>query len=230
MVHEQFGLGPRKIINPPRLRRITPNSSQKTSKMGQFIFSETLRKEDCVMKLGRLLIFLMLVSFSMSASAEFYRYVDEKGNVHYTDDLSTVPKNQQADIYEYTESQNNTDDNQKDEQKEVKPEPLTEGKQARDQNEANDLAEIKRSLDRKKRELNKEYQALMKEKEQIAKDKKEIRSRTAAKKHNKIISKYNEKVEDYEVRKKIFNAEVKKYNARVKKDFLKSLEASPQSE
>ncbi len=182
------------------------------------------------MKLGRLLIFLMLVSLPMSASAEFYRYVDEKGNVHYTDDLSTVPKNQQTDIYEYTESQRNAYDNQKDDQKEVKSEPLIEGKQARDQNEANDLAEIKRSLDRQKLELNKENKALMKEKEQIAKDKKKIRSRKAAKKHNKIISKFNEKIEDYEARKKVFDAEVEEYNARVKKDFLKNLGDSSQSE
>jgi hypothetical protein len=191
-------------------------------------------KEDCVITLGRLLIFLILVSLPLSASAEFYRYVDEKGNVHYTDDLSTVPKNQQADIYEYTESQNKKDDNQKNDQKELKSEPLIEEKQSRDQNEANgladDLAEIKRGLDRKKAELEKEYQALIKEKEQIAKDKKTIRNRIAAKKHNNIISKYNERVEDYEARKKIFNAEVEQYNAKVKTDFLKSLEASPQSE
>jgi hypothetical protein len=182
------------------------------------------------MKLGRWLICLLLVSLPLSASAEYYRYIDEKGNIHYTDDLSTVPENQQTGIYEYTESQNNTNDNQKDEQSEVKSQPLFEKSRVRDQNEADDLAEIKRSLDQKKQELDKEYKALQQEKEQIAKDKKKIRSRIAAKKHNEIISKFNEKIEDYETRKKIFNTEVEKYNARVKKDFLKSLEASPQSE
>ncbi|RLB82408.1 MAG: hypothetical protein DRH24_07990 [Deltaproteobacteria bacterium] len=179
------------------------------------------------MKLGRWLICLLLVSLPVSASAEFYRYVDEKGNIHYTDDLSTVPENQQTDIYEDTKSQNNTDDHQKDYQKELKSESLIEGKQTRDQDEATELTEIKRGLDRKKAELKKEYQALIKEKEQIAKDKKKIRNRAAAKRHNKIISKFNEKVEDYETRKKVFNAEVEKYNIRTKKDFLRSLEVSP---
>ena len=179
---------------------------------------------------GRWLIVLILMSFSISASAEFYRYEDEKGNVHYTDDLSKVPKNQRTDIYEYTESQNETDDDQKGVQNSLESQPLSEEKEIGDQDEATELAKIKSGLDRRKKELEKEYQALMKEKEQIAKDEKKIRSRTAAKEHNKIISKYNEKIEDYEARKKIFDAEVKKYNARVKKDFLKSLEASPQSE
>ena len=182
------------------------------------------------MKLGRLLIFLMLVSLSMSASAEFYRYVDEKGNVHYTDDLSTVPKNQQTDIYEYGESQRNAYDNQKDEQSSVKSQPLFEENQARDQNEADDLAETKRRLNRTKQEYDKEYKALMQERDQITKDNKNLKSRASARKYNKIISKFNEKIADYETRKKVFDAEVEEYNSRVKKDVLKNLGALPPSE
>jgi hypothetical protein len=176
------------------------------------------------MKLGRCLICLLVVSLPLLASAEFYRYTDEKGNVHYTDNLSSIPENQRTDMYEYGESQRNAYDNQKDEQSVVKSRSLSEENQVHGQNKANDIAETKRHLDRKKQEFDKEYKALMKEKEQITKDNKNLRSRAAAKKYNKVILIFNKKIEDYERRKKVFNAEVEKYNARVKKEFLNKLE------
>jgi hypothetical protein len=182
------------------------------------------------MNLVRWIICSLLVLLPLSASAEFYRYIDEKGNIHYSDDLSTVPENQQTDIYEYGESQRNAYDDQKDEQSTVKSRPLFEENQVRDQNEADDLDETKRRLDRRKQEFEKEYKALMQEREQITKDNKNLKPRASAKKYNKMISEFNEKIADYETRKKVFDAEVEEYNARVKKDFLKSLEASPPSE
>ncbi len=176
------------------------------------------------MKLGRWLICLLMVSLPLSASAEFYRYIDKKGNIHYTDDLSTVPENQQTDMYEYGESQRNAYDNPKDEQSALKLRPLSEENQVHGQNKANDIAETKRHLDRKKQEFDKEYKALMQENAQITKDNKNLRSRAAAKKYNKVTSKFNEKIADYETRKKVFDAEVEEYNARVKKEFLNKLE------
>jgi len=182
------------------------------------------------MKLGRWLICLLLVSLPLSASAEFYRYIDEKGNIHYTDDLSKVPENQRTDIYEYGEFQRNVYNDQKDEQSAVKSQPLFEKNQARDQNEADDFAQTKRRLDRKKQEFNKEYKALMQERDQTTTDNKNLKSRASVKRYNKIISKFNEKIADYETRKKVFDAEVEEYNARVKKNVLKNLGASPPSE
>ena len=182
------------------------------------------------MKMVRWLICLLLVLLPLSASGEFYRYIDEEGNIRYTDDLSKVPENQQTDIYEYGESQRNAYDDQKDEQSTVKPQPLFEKNPVRDQNEADDLAETKRRLDRKKQEFDKEYKALMQERDRITKDNKNLKSRASAKKYNKIISKFNEKIADYETRKKVFDAEVEEYNARVKKNLLKNLGTSPSSE
>ena len=182
------------------------------------------------MKLGSWLICLLLMSLPLSASAEFYRYIDEKGNIHYTDDLSAVPENQRTEVYEYDESQRNVYNNQEDDQNALKSHPIFEEKKALDQNEADDFAETKRRLDRKKQEIDKEYKALMQERDRIATDNKNLKSRASVKRYNKIISKFNEKIADYETRKKRFDAEVEEYNTRVQKNILKNLGTSPPSE
>lgn len=173
------------------------------------------------MNLGRWLISLSLLLFSMSASAEYYRYIDKDGNVHYTDDLTNVPENQRTDIQEYTGFQGDPDDQQKDEQKDEQP---IEKEQVKNKPDINDFSEIKKRLDQEKEKLDEEYRALMEEKKEIAKDKNKYRSKSRAKKYNKVILEFNEKIEDYEGRKKLFNEEVEKYNKRVEKSYINELE------
>ena len=173
------------------------------------------------MNLGRWLISLSLLLFSMSASAEYYRYIGKDGNVHYTDDLTNVPENQRTDIQEYTGFQGDPDDQQKDEQKDEQP---IEKEQVKNKPDINDFSEIKKRLDQEKEKLDEEYRALMEEKKEIAKDKNKYRSKSRAKKYNKVILEFNDKIEDYEGRKKLFNEEVEKYNKRVEKSYLNELE------
>ena len=173
------------------------------------------------MNFGRWLISLSLLLFSMSASAEYYRYIGKDGNVHYTDDLTNVPENQRTDIQEYTGFQGDPDDQQKDEQKDEQP---IEKEQVKNKPDINDFSEIKKRLDQEKEKLDEEYRALMEEKKEIAKDKNKYRSKSRAKKYNKVILEFNEKIEDYEGRKKLFNEEVEKYNKRVEKSYINELE------
>jgi Domain of unknown function (DUF4124) len=172
------------------------------------------------MNFGRWLISLSLLLFSMSASAEYYRYIDKDGNVHYTDDLTNVPEKQRTDIHEYNGFQGDPYDQQKDE----KPPPLIEKEQVKNEPDIDDFSEIKKRLDQEKEKLGEEYRALMEEKKEIAKDKNKYRSKSRAKKYNKIILEFNEKIEDYEGRKKLFNEEVEKYNQRVEKSHINELE------
>jgi hypothetical protein len=179
-----------------------------------------------MLNFGRWLISLALVLFSISASAEYYKYIDKNGNIHYTDDLTAVPENQRTNINEYNEIQSNVVDRQKDEDK-VKPsDSLIEEKKAGTKDGTYDFSEMKKKLDSKKAALNKEYDALMDEKKQLGEEKNKLRNRTAANKYNKSVLEFNEKIADYQKRKKEFDAEVESYNNQVEKSYLKQLEQS----
>ena len=175
------------------------------------------------MNLGRWIILISIVLFSMSASAEYYRYVDKDGNVHYTDDLTSVPENQRTDINEYTGFQDGSNDQAKDEQKEETPQPLLEKEQVKNKPDMDKFSEIKKQLDQKKEKLDEEYKALMEEREDIEKNKNKYRSKSQTKKYNKAILEFNGKIEDYEKRKNLFNKEVEEYNEMVEKSYSNEL-------
>ena len=179
------------------------------------------------MNLGRWIILISIlisiVLFSMSASAEYYRYVDKDGNVHYTDDLTSIPESQRTDINEYTGFQDGSSDQVKDEQKEETPQPLLEKEQVKNKADLDKFSEIKKQLDQKKEKLDEEYKALMEERKDIEKNKNKYRSKSQAKKYNKAILEFNGKIEDYEKRKNLFNKEVEEYNERVEKSYSNEL-------
>ena len=179
------------------------------------------------MNLGRWIILISIlisiVLFSMSASAEYYRYVDKDGNVHYTDDLTSIPENQRTDINEYTGFQDGSSDQETDEQKEETPQPLLEKEQVKNKPDTDKFSEIKKQLDQKKEKLDEEYKALMEEREYIEKNKNKYRSNSQTKKYNKAILEFNGKIEDYEKRKNLFNKEVEEYNERVEKSYSNEL-------
>jgi len=56
-------------------------------------------------------IFIFCCTLS-SASAEYYKYVDENGNILFTDDISSIPKDKRKETKEYYEFKSKGEKNQ----------------------------------------------------------------------------------------------------------------------
>ena len=164
------------------------------------------------MKLIACIVVLMLTAFPGLASAEFYRYVDEQGNVHYTDDLADVPAKERpkADQYDTLQGPPSAQ-GQSDTEKQTEgtsKEPVA--RQGDDSTEQPSLRERGKALDA-------EYELLMKEREQLNKAANEPPTPAARVELSEKIKDFNQRMEDYEKRRIPFNKEVEAYNATLKK-------------
>ena len=115
-----------------------------------------------------------LVLFPITVSADYYKYVDKNGGVHYVDDMSKVPEEYQDDVHRHIvpesdgesapDSPRNTGskiprDVQKAFQKEA---------QNKENNRKEDTKPSKSVLSKRKKELEEEYASLMKEKDALS--------------------------------------------------------------
>ena len=61
------------------------------------------------MKLIKLFLFMVIILFAAQAPAEIYKYVDDQGNIYFTDDLNQVPAEQRAAMEESLEYDSDTE-------------------------------------------------------------------------------------------------------------------------
>ena len=108
-------------------------------------------------------VWIFLAVALQHADADFYRYVDEHGNVLYTDDLSKVPANQRDKTQAYEESQG--------------PSPSatsqtapTETKKEPSLADVTALEKEREKIQTQEKELNDEYGSLMKERRALGLD------------------------------------------------------------
>ena len=179
----------------------------------------TSYREKSLMKYLNIII-IILFMFSASASAEFYKYVDEEGNVRFTDDINQVPEAQRAKIRSYIESESQEPAEQES-ARENKAEQTSEDQQTDlsdlSDNESESLEDAKKRIDELKSEIDQEYETLMKEKEQLAKDKEKAKTREQIIEFNKKVDTLNKRVAAYEKKGQDYKALVDAYNKRIMK-------------
>ena len=112
------------------------------------------------------IIFLMFFFSSTYGLEEYYRYVDDKGKVHYTDDLSRIPEEYSSNVRTYDKLRGDQSSNQN-----IQPQPaipsvdkeITKRKTAPPKKTSASMQKMNKKLE----VLKQEYGELMKEKEVI---------------------------------------------------------------
>jgi len=163
------------------------------------------------MNLIKLFICLIILFFSTIVSAEFYKYVDENGNTHFTDDFNKVPEDQRAGLKGYEESESDSDTDTV-EKKAVKE------KKALDDNETIEkLEKFHDHLNNTRLQLLEEHEEIKKEREQNVEDRKNAQTSEDAWKVNERIKKLNKRQEELKKKFEAFEAEKKEYNKKLEK-------------
>ncbi len=57
-----------------------------------------LRKGGLTLKFIKFILCLSIILFAFPAVSEIYKYVDENGNIHFTDDFNKVPVEQRSAV------------------------------------------------------------------------------------------------------------------------------------
>ena len=161
------------------------------------------------MNLIKLFICLIIIFFSTTVSAEFYKYVDENGNTCFTDDFNKVPEDQRADLKGYEESESNSDTDV------VEKKAVKEKKVQEDNENIKNLEKNHDRLNNTRLQLIEEHEEIKKEREQNIEDRKNAETTEDAWKANEKIKKLNKRQEELKKKFEAFEAEKKEYNKRL---------------
>ena len=171
------------------------------------------------MKFFNIPIFIIIVLLSAPVSAQFYKYVDEKGNIRFTDDINQVPEQQRATAKSYEEAVSDTEvenkTGQSDTEVSTNAEEKTEAAETAVDINLNDLDAAYDQLKALRQEIDKEYNELTAEKEALAKEKTEAKTREQVLEYNAKAQKFNERARAHQQKSKKYEAQVDAYNARV---------------
>jgi hypothetical protein len=193
------------------------------------------------MDLKTWVLWASVLCLSIPASAEFYKYKRADGTIHYTDDLSQVPKDQRPRLKVYSGSKSDPDLLKEKAQ-------ITQGssstatgpqeKQSAKENVTKEIPEpnakliqMQTRLEERKIQLEQEKDALKIEEEYLAGIQSrynEKRNKEGRRFYKKKVLKYEQRLTAYQNELRAFNRDVKIYNDQLK-EYNAQIEKQAQS-
>lgn len=161
------------------------------------------------MNLIKLFICLIIIFFSTTVSAEFYKYVDANGNTCFTDDFNKVPEDQRADLKGYEESKIDSDTDT------VEKKAVKEIKVPDDNKNQEDLDKFHDRLNKTRLQIKQELQDIKNEKEQHKNAKKNAKTEADVIEINEKAKIINERQKALDKKYEAFEIERKKYRERL---------------
>lgn len=146
--------------------------------------------------------FFLVLTLSLPAGAEFYRYEDAHGNTIYTDDLSKVPPEQRDAVQAY-------------EAHISKPQQVDTKKKPSQTVDHGDDEKIRLQLDQREKTLTREYDALAAERDELNSAQKAAVTRIQIKDYNKRVVEFNARIKAYEEKRDAHTLEVETFNKRM---------------
>lgn len=155
-----------------------------------------------------IIIVLAAIALASTTRAEFYRYVDEHGNVIYTDDLSKVPENQRPKATMPEGSRESVLQRSLDADSRTEPEDAAVSKPE----SAEKSREHERiQLEALKKELREEFSSLVEENAKLRTEQKAAVTPDQRKAVNKKVVRFNARFQAYQEKEAAYKSRLEAY-------------------
>jgi hypothetical protein len=183
-----------------------------------------MRGEIAMYRLGWIFVFLFIICV-MTASAEFYKYVDERGVVRYTDDASRIPVPDMQKVQKYQEAPPQQPAAEETAPPESAPvagdasQPVNQEAPEVSSDSAGletgqkaDPEKLRSMLEKEKDRLDVAYRNLKKELDDLQREKEAANTKNRVRAYNQRVLALNKKIEAYEMQRQELNEKIKAYN------------------
>jgi len=162
------------------------------------------------------LLIMLYLWLPTSVWAEFYKYKDQNGTLHFTDNIAEVPKDQRPQVERYTEQKDQVAPEKK--RRKVRREDSGQQKAQVDKIKKIEIRQEKtkiaaENLSRIKAAMDKEYANLMKEKKTLVRVGNTMTDPSNIEVFNEDVINLNERIAEFEKRRLEFKKKADAFNA-----------------